>query len=186
MKCLHPHWTSRDIINSVTNKLSLARAMTASSAWHSAAFALACLTLLSAINVLSVDATSCAVMLPRICRSIKVCRHRPRQFFFQLSRFLHSIESLAGVLRTRLSVFHCLFKTNQTGTLSIWIHIECIWIDTSEVQSWLQDLVKNWQCGLRLRQMLALDLNTLAFSDCLSAEIILKYERKNVNPFPYS
>jgi len=99
-------------------------------------------------------------------------------FFFQLSRFLHSIESLAGVLRTRLSVFHCLFKTNQTGTLSIWIHIECIWIDTSEVQSWLQDLVKNWQCGLRLRQMLALDLNTLAFSDCLSAEIILKDERR--------
>ena len=26
--------------------------------------------------------------------------------------------------------------------------------------------------------MLALDLNTLAFSDCLSAEIILKYARK--------
>ena len=123
MKCIHPHWTSRDIINSVTNKLSLARAMTASSAWHSAAFALACLTLLSPINVLSVDATSCAMMLPRICRSIKVCRHRPRQFFFQLSRFLHSIESLAGLLRTRLSVFHCLFKTNQTGTLNIWTHL---------------------------------------------------------------
>lgn len=152
MKCIHPHWTSRDIINSVTNKLSLARAMTASSAWHSAAFAPKDLP-----EYQGVQTQATAVFFFSWADSFTALKT------WQVSCALDSVCFTA-----------CFMKTKQTITLNIWTHLNRYFWGSKLVQ----DLVRNWQCGLRLRQMLALDLNTLAFSDCLSAEIILKYERR--------